>query len=344
MDATFRSPSSNRATLARLGSSRAGVPAAPSLHDCTVVMAAVIRRFTVAILVLAGLVALAALVPLLVSSGPGPSTHLSVRGEAVVLHGVGPYRDMPADVAVQGLAQDVVTLGLAVPVLLAALAFARRGSRAAYIVVTGVVAYLTVQYALYLGLAMYNELFLLWVAILLLAFQLLVRLLLAQPPHAFAITTTTRRRRYVGGFLIATGSLIALLWLSVIVPPLVAGTLYPPGLAHFTTMFVQAYDLALFIPPALIAGVAYWRGRARGDLLAPIYAVFLSIQMPALLAKVAWMSAVGTSAGPALVLIPMLLVGAVAAAALSLAPLRRARHPTRTTTDAVLTGGHGYAT
>jgi hypothetical protein len=277
-------------------------------------------RLTVPIALLATLVAIATTIPLLVTSGPGPTTHVSVRGEPVVLHGIGPYQHMPADVAVQGLAQDVVTLGLAVPLLLVALVLARRGSRAAYLFVTGAIAYVTVQYALYLGLAMYNELFLLWVAILLLASQLLVRLLLAEAPAAFAVTTTPRRRHYVGGYLIATGSLIAMLWLSVIVPPLIEGTIYPAGLAHFTTMFVQAFDLALFIPPALIAGLAYWRGRPHGDLLAPVYAVFLSLQMPALLAKVAWMSAIGASAGPALVLIPILLVGAVTAAALALGP------------------------
>jgi hypothetical protein len=291
-------------------------------------MTAAIRRFTVPILVLAGLVTIAACVPLLVTSGAGPMTHVSVRGEQVLLHGVGPYRHMPADLAVQGLAQDVVTLALALPLLLIALLFARRGSRAAYLAVTGVMAYLVVQYAMYLGLAMYNELFLLWVAILLVAAQLLFRLLLAERPEAFAVTTTCRRRRYVGGFLIATGSLIGLLWLSVIVPPLIDGTIYPAGLAHLTTMFVQAYDLALFIPPAFIAGAAYWRGRAHGDLLAPVYAVFLSVQMPALLAKVAWMTAIGASAGPALVLIPMLLVGAVAAAVVALAPLRRSTQDT----------------
>jgi hypothetical protein len=282
-----------------------------------------IRRFTIPLLVLAGLVALAATVPIVVTSGPGPSTHISVRGEAVTIYGVGPYRHMPADVAVQGLAQDLVTLGLALPLLLGALLLARRGSRAAYLVVTGAVAYLVVQYALYLGLAMYNELFLLWVAILLVGSQLLYRLLLASPPAAYAVTTTRRRRRYVGGFLVTTGTLITLLWLSVVVPPLIEGTIYPAGLAHFTTMFVQAFDLALFIPPAFVAGVAYWRHRPHGELLAPVYCVFLAIQMPALLAKVVWMTAVGAGAGPALVLIPLLLVGAVVAAALALAPHRR---------------------
>lgn len=307
-------------------------------------MTTAVRRMTWAICLLAALVAAATIVPLLFTTGPGPGTHVSVRGTEVVTYGYGPYRHMPADVAVQGLAQDLVTLGLALPVLLIALLVARRGSRAAALVVTGAVAYLVVQYALYLGLALYNELFLLWVAILMISFQILVRLLTAEPATAFAVSTTRGRRRYVGGFLVVNGALIILLWLQVIVPPLVDGTLYPAGLAHFTTMFVQAYDLALFVPPSLLAGVAYWRSRGHGDLLAPVYAVFLALQMVALLAKIAWMSAVGASAGPALVLIPLLLLGATAAAVLALAPHRRPRAAAGARQGTYLAPVHGHAT
>ena len=292
-------------------------------------MTAAIRRMTWAILLLAALVAAATIVPLVATGGDGPATHVSVRGVEVVTHGLGPYRHMPREVAVQGLAQDLVTLALALPVLLGALVWARRGSRAADLIVTGAVGYLVVQYALYLGLGTYNELFLLWVAILLIGFQVLVRLLLAEPTRAFAVRATRARRRYVGGFLLTNGTLVILLWLQVIVPPLLDGTLYPAGLAHFTTMFVQAFDLALFIPPSLVAGVAYWRGRTHGDLLAPVYAVFLSIQMTALLAKIAWMSVVGASAGPALIVVPTLLVGAIIAAVLALTATGAGRAPDR---------------
>ena len=101
-------------------------------------------------------------------------------------------------------------------------------------------------------------------------------------------------------------------------PPLLSGSLYPPGLAHFTTLVVQAYDLALFLPPSLLAGYWLLRRRPSGGLLAPVYAVFLSLQMLALLAKLLWMGSIGVSAGPALVVIPLLLVGASTAAVLSL--------------------------
>src|SRR5690606_26259364 len=100
-------------------------------------------------------------------------------------------------------------------------------------------------------------------------------------------------RGFVGILLLVNGSLITLLWLSVIVPPLLAGTLYPPGLAHFTTLIVQGFDLALFVPPSLLAGYWYLKRQTPGALLAPVYTVFLSLQMLALLAKIVWMAAIG---------------------------------------------------
>ena len=118
------------------------------------------RRLTPLVLVLAVLAAIAAAVPIAVTRGPGPTVHTSVRGEEVVLYGRGPYRHMPADVAVQGLAQDLVTLAIAVPFLLAALAWARRGARAGHLALTGATLYLFVQYLMYLAMATYNELFL----------------------------------------------------------------------------------------------------------------------------------------------------------------------------------------
>lgn len=45
-------------------------------------------------------------------------------------------------------------------------------------------------------------------------------------------------------------------------------------------------------------------------------------EMVALMAKIIWMASVGASAGPALVIIPVLLVGAATAAFLSLRPYR----------------------
>jgi hypothetical protein len=283
-----------------------------------------IIRCTPAVILLAIIVAAASLAPFLLATRCGPTTHVSVLGEEVTLHGCGPYRHMPADIAIQGLAQDLVTLAIAVPLLLVALLRARRQSLVARLVLTGTVAYLMIQYILYMAMATYNELFLLWVAAVLISSQVLIRLMLLPLPLA---STSPLARRYVGGFLILAGTVIASLWLSVLVPPLLDGSLYPAAMGGLTTMVVQGFDLALFIPPALFAGYWYLRADRRGTLAAPVYAVFLSVQMLALLAKVIWMTVAGTGAGPALVMIPLLLAGALFAAALALRPYHRGSTP-----------------
>lgn len=282
------------------------------------------QRLTWLVLSLAMAAACASAAPFLMKGGSGPLRHTSIRGVEVLVHGAGPYRHMPADVAVQGFAQDAVTFLVGVPFVLGTLIWARRGTRAGHLALTGAVAYLFVQYFLYLAMATYNELFLLWVLLVLLSSQAMLRLVMAVPPANFVAPQTSRaKRRYVGAVLVVNACLISLLWLASVLPPLLDGSLYPAGLAHFTTMIVQGFDLALFLPPSLIAGWAYLKSKPHGELLAPIYAVFLSLQMLALLAKVVWMQAIGSNVGPALVIIPSLLVAATVAAVVALQPHHR---------------------
>jgi hypothetical protein len=62
-----------------------------------------------------------ALTGILSDEGPGSYPYSSIRGESITIYGQGIYRHMSADVAIQGIAQDWITLCLAVPMLLAAL-------------------------------------------------------------------------------------------------------------------------------------------------------------------------------------------------------------------------------
>jgi len=269
---------------------------------------------TVMVVLIALLSLVACLYPQLDKRGNGPEQITSIRGEAVTLHGYGPYRHMPVDVAIQGIAQDLFSLAVGIPLLIVGL-FASKKSARGKIFLTGVVGYFLVQYFMYLGMGTYNELFLLWAVLLFLALQTFIRLALGLRDETQSVPA---KRRYVSVFLVANGILMAALWLQVIVGPLLDGSLYPAGLAHFTTMIVQGYDLAIFLPPSIMAGWAYGKGRKLGLVLAPVYSVFLSLQMANLLSKIVGMSLVGAAAGPALVMIPVLLAGAVAAAVLSL--------------------------
>ena len=60
--------------------------------------------------------------------GAGTYQFKSIRGKQVTIYGKGLYKDMSAEVAPQGIAQDYITLLIAIPLLLVSLWITRHGS------------------------------------------------------------------------------------------------------------------------------------------------------------------------------------------------------------------------
>jgi len=54
-------------------------------------------------------------------SGDGSYLYQTIRGETVEIYGQGLYKHMSAEVAIQGIAQDYITLYLAIPLLILSL-------------------------------------------------------------------------------------------------------------------------------------------------------------------------------------------------------------------------------
>ena len=367
---------------------------------------------TTLVVIIAVAATVAALTGIFSSGGPGPQTHETFRGTEVTLYGRGIYRHMSADVAIQGIGQDVVTVGIAVPLLLLALfrarggvrgersvpgpagvgarrsargaagAVARDGSRSGNgrsdasprLVLAGVLLYLLVTYTFYLAMATYNALFLVYALLMGCSFFALALVLLdvgrematgggeaqdvnregaaqgaeatthgrgvtdgetgAAPgesrgaPAAAAsgaptpTSASTARlvlrapgsRRLWGAVLIANAALIGLLWLSVVVPPLVDGTVYPAAVQHYTTLIVQGFDLGLLLPASVVIGVLLRRETLMGLLFGPVYLVFLSLIMTALIAKLIAMELNGVPTAPAIFIIPVIAVVAITGA------------------------------
>lgn len=251
---------------------------------------------------------IASLTGILSKAGPGPYPYTSIRGQAIPIYGRGIYQHMSADVAIQGIAQDYVTLLMGIPALLIAWWGARRGSLRHRLLLGGVLGYFFVTYLFYTAMGMYNELFLVYVTLLGLSFfALLATLLSVEPaslPDRFSAAAPTR---FTGGFLQINAVLIALLWLSVVVPPLLDGTIYPAALQHYTTLIVQGFDLGLLLPLSFVAGWLLVRRRPLGYLAGTVYIVFLAILMTALVAKLLAMARTGVSVVPAIFIIPVLM-------------------------------------
>ena len=238
--------------------------------------------------------------------------YTSIRGETVEVYGKGLYEHMPADVAIQGIAQDYITLFLAVPFLLVSLFLFRKKSRKGKIMLSGALLYFTVSYMIYLGMGMYNVLFLVYVGIVACS---LISLIMNTATFNFNREGEIfKGARMVGAgawFLILNCVLITLLWLSIILPPLVDGSVYPKDLYHFTTLIVQGFDLAIFLPLGFVSGVLALRRIRAGYFFTSIYLIFLSILMLALTSKVVFMGLEGQNVVPVIFIMPTLAVVAM---------------------------------
>lgn len=267
------------------------------------------RTITILVLLTAATALAAAVTGFISPSGGESFMHETVRGETVEIFGTGVYRHMSAEVAIQGIAQDYITAFLAVPLLLVTLIWSRRGSLRAQVVRAGTFGYFVVTYMLYLAMATYNELFLVYALLLGLSFfglyLSLLRLFHARVSEYFKPAVPSL---FSGTFLMITAMLIGLLWLSVIMPPLLTGNLYPNELAHYTTMVVQGFDLGLFLPISFIGGYLMRKKTVSGLVYGPVLLVFLSILMTALTAKIIAIGLSGGAIFPAVIVIPAILI------------------------------------
>ncbi|NGP76557.1 hypothetical protein G3570_07930 [Balneolaceae bacterium YR4-1] len=256
-------------------------------------------------ILIAVLAALASYTGIYSEGGPGPHSIESVRGETVIIYGKGLYRHMSKEVAPQGIAQDYVTLYLAIPLLFIALIWARKGSLKGRYFLSGILGYFLVTYLFYLVMGMYNALFLVYVALLSMSFFAFALTMLSfeprELPERFSEETPVKS---TGGFLIFQCIAISLMWLGVVIPPLISGEIIPPQVEHYTTLIVQGLDLALLLPLGIIAGVLFINKNPFGYLLTPVYYVFLSLLMIALTAKIIIMGSEGQNTMPAILIIP----------------------------------------
>lgn len=269
------------------------------------------NQFSILVLCIVVMSLAATLSGILSSHGPGSYEYESIRGQKVKIYGKGFYQHMSSDVAVQGIAQDYVTLIIGIPMLLVSLFFVRKGSLRGQYLLTGTLGYFFVTYLFYMCMSMYSVLFLLFVSLASAGFYVFILSLLSfQTKDLGSHFSRKFPARATCGFLMFNAIIIALMWLKVIVRPLLDGTIYPSELEHYTTLIVQGLDLSILLPASFLSGFLLTKRTTFGYLLAPVYIIFLSLLMTALTAKVFGMTLHGVETGPAIVIIP--LINAVA--------------------------------
>ena len=239
--------------------------------------------------------------------GPGAFAYGSIRGKTVTIYGKGLYKHMSAEVAPQGIAQDYITLFAGIPLLLISLWMARRGSIKGQYLLTGTLGYFLITYLFYTVMAMFNAFFLAYVLLMGASFYAFLLAVFSLNDHPLTLLFHNHSPvKLAGGFLLFNAVAIALLWLSIVVPPWLDGTIIPVQVEHYTTLIVQGLDLGLLLPGCFISGVLLMKRTKTGFLLAPVYFVFLSLLMTALTAKVIAMKMAGYNVIPVIFIIPVM--------------------------------------
>jgi hypothetical protein len=243
-----------------------------------------------------------------------PDSFVSLYGEQVILDGNGLYARDSVSCAAQARGQDWVTLLVGIPLLGVGILLARKGNLHGRMLQAGALGYFLYTYGSYSYLSMYNSLFLLYVALFGMSlYGFVISLRLFGPEEILRALKPRFPRKFLGGYLIGMGILLALMWIARIIPSLLAG-LPPVGLEHYTTLVIQASDLAVVVPAAIITGVLLLKKRALGATLAGVLFIKLLTMALALFAMMLMMARSGVTLAIAEVVIftVLLAVGIIA--------------------------------
>lgn len=205
--------------------------------------------------------------------GNGPETIVSVWGEKVQLYGRGIYSRDSTSFAVQGRAQDAVTLFIAIPFLLFSFVLMRRGSLRGLLLTAGIMAYFLYTYLSYAFIVVFNPLFPLYTLLITFSLGGFI-LLLVNIDHETIVSGIkknfpTRRISFYYGLV---GILILFMWAGRLFPALAKGTA-PFGIDHYSTLGIQVLDLSLVVPLCFVTACLLLRGNPWGYILAVIVSI-----------------------------------------------------------------------
>jgi len=196
----------------------------------------------------------------------------------VLINGL--YRDN-AFVTSTWLGNDIVTLAVAVPLLIAATILARRGSPRAYLVWLGLVESTLYNFGFYLFGSAFNKLFMVYAALFALSiwtlFIGLVNLDVTALSRKFGARTPAQAVSvYMLLVGLGLGTVYTVTWLNFVtsgqVPTLVVKTDQP-------TNVVLALDLAFVIPLFVVGAIWLWQHKPWGYVLATMVNVKGAVYM-----------------------------------------------------------------
>ena len=181
----------------------------------------------------------------------------------------GLYKNDTTSGAAQETGNDLVTLVLCVPLLLVSAYFTAGGSLRGRLIWTGTVFFFLYTYASMSFLSAYNQLFLLYVAIFSLSLFTFAYSVLTLEVNTIKKSFAAAPIKVTAGFMFLIGLALGLMWLGMIIPPLMSGQ-RPAALETYTTLVIQALDLAVIMPLAMVTGYLLLQRNAWGYTLASL--------------------------------------------------------------------------
>lgn len=220
---------------------------------------------------LIGLLALFAASMGLFYETPGlPYPYTNQRGESVMIHGHGLYFYDTVSTTAQMQGNDLITLVVGLPLLVLSTGLALRGSLRGRLLLTGTLGFFLYTYMSMSMLTAYNALFLVYVALFALSLYAFILSMLSFDLASLKQHFSSRLPRgWIAGVLFGIGGFLSLAWIGRILPEI--SQYQVAALENTTTRVIQAMDLALIVPLAVLAGILLLRQSAWGYLLASVF-------------------------------------------------------------------------
>lgn len=183
------------------------------------------------------------------------------------------YRD-DTFITVGWYGNDLVTLVVAIPLLVAALILSMRGSQRAQLVWLGMLDYTLYNYAFYLFGAALNRFFLVYVALFTLSVLALIFGLANVDVNGISQKFQARTPvKWISGYMMFWAVLLGVAWIAQSLDFVVTGQLPQSGLDEGGFKLVAALDLSLVVPGLVLAAIWLWKHRPWGYVLAAMFNV-----------------------------------------------------------------------
>lgn len=216
-------------------------------------------------------------------------------GETIQLYNKGLYARDSVSTASQAIAQDVVTLVVAIHLLIISLYLVKKKSKKGLFLLTGTVGYFLYTYTSYAFLVVFNALYLVYVVLMILSFYSFILCLMELNQFEIReMVSDSFPRKTLSVFFFAVGIMLMGMWLGRIVPALMDGSA-PVGLEHYSTLGIQTLDLGWVVPASIVTAYLLRKENKWGYLLAIVFVIKMITMTAAVSAMIVFMQINGVA-------------------------------------------------